>query len=357
VRDELAGMEIPATGTEDRRVLFDGSAREIARANLRLRAADRVFLRAASFDAPDFDALYEGVRAVPWRDLLGRSPAVTVNARSVKSRLAAVPSIQAVAQKAVVDSILGRAKARLEGTGPRCSIEIVLRNDRATISLNTSGPGLHRRGYRRAAGPAPLRETLAAGLVLLSRWDASRPLADPLCGSGTIIIEAALLAAHAAPGLGRSFAGEEWPGLAGAAWEEEREQARGARRAEECRITGSDRDARVVEMARRNARAAGVGDLASFHEAPLARFRPTGEYGCIVCNPPYGERLGDAAQAHAVYRELGAAWRGLPTWSLFALSAAEDFPRHFGARPSRNRKLYNGDIRCWLFQYFGPLPR
>ncbi len=356
VRDELAGLGIPVVATEDRRVLFEATAAEIARANLWLRAADRVLLRAASFDAPDFDSLYEGVRAVPWRDLLGRSPSVTVNGRSAKSRLAAVPTIQAVAKKAIVDSITGRAGARLEETAPACEVEIELRGDRAAVLLDTSGAGLHKRGYRRGGGSAPLRETLAAALVLLSRWDPSRPFADPLCGSGTIPIEAALLAAHAAPGLGRGFAAEGWPAVPDAAWAEERERARAARREVAAHIQGSDRDSRAVETARRNAHAAGVQGLVSFRAAPLASFQPDGEFGCIVCNPPYGERLGDAAQARELYREMGVVFRGLPTWSLFALSARTDFPRAFGQRPSKNRKLYNGDIRCWLFQYFGPLP-
>ncbi len=363
VRDELAAMGIAVARTEDRRVVFEGTAREIARSNLRLRTADRVLLQAAEFLAPDFDALYEGVRSADWRGLLGRFPSVTVNARSVKSRLTALPSVQAVAKKAIVDALSGRTVGRrgaprMEETGPRYDVELVLHADRATVFLDTTGPGLHKRGYRRAAGAAPLRETLAAALVILSRWDASRPFADPLCGSGTIPIEAALLAADAAPGLGRTFAAEGWPLLPAAAWAEERGRARAAaRRGLEVSIRGSDRDGRMVALARQNALAAGVEELVRFHAAPLSGFRPEGEYGCIVCNPPYGERLGGAGEAEGLYREMGDLYRRLPTWSLFALSAQEDFPRHFGARASRNRKLYNGNIRCWFYQYFGPLPR
>ena len=365
VRDELAAMGIAVASTEDRHVLFEGNAREIARSNLCLRTADRVLLRVADFPAPDFDALYQGVRSVRWREMLGSSPSVTVNARSAKSRLSAVPSLQAVTKKAIVDALLGRAAgslpggaARLEETGPRCDVEVALHADRATVSLDTTGPGLHKRGYRRAAGAAPLRETLAAALVILSRWEPPRPFVDPLCGSGTIPIEAALLAANAAPGIGRSFAAESWPLLPGTAWAEERDRAReAARRGLQVRVLGSDRDPRMAALAEQNARAAGVAGIAHFRAAPLSAFRPEGDYGCIVCNPPYGERLGDAGRAEALYREMGELYRRLPTWSFFALSAREDFPRYFGARASRNRKLYNGNIRCWYHQYFGPLPR
>ena len=359
VRDELSGMGISVIRTEDRRVLVEASAAEIARGNLRLRTADRVLLQVAEFPAADFDALFEGVRSAPWRDMLGPAPAVTVNARSTRSRLTAVPTIQAVTKKAIVDSLRGRkGGGRLEESGPACDVEVEIRADRATVSLDTTGPGLHKRGYRRAAGAAPLRETLAAALVILSRWEPPRPFADPLCGSGTIPIEAALLADNAAPGMGRTFAAEAWPCLPAAAWAEERDRARAAaRRGSGVRIFGSDRDPRMVELAGRNARAAGVEDLVRFRAAPLSDFRADGDYGCMVCNPPYGERLGDQGQAEALYREMGRLYQALPTWSLFALSAREDFPRTFGQRASRNRKLYNGNIRCWFFQYFGPLPR
>lgn len=363
VRGELSALGVAVTGTEDRRVLFDADVREIACCNLWLRSADRVLLQAGALEVPDFGALYEGVRSLPWRDLLGAAPAVTVNARSVKSALTAVPSLQSVTKRAIMDSLAGRAAdrrgrgARLAETGPAYDVEVVLHRDRAAIFIDTTGPGLHKRGYRRAAGAAPLRETLAAALVLLSRWDADRPFADPLCGSGTIPIEAALVAANAAPGLGREFAAEQWPLFPPTAWAEERDRARAARRRIVGSISASDRDGNVIAIASENARAAGVADAVHFRAAPLSDFRPDGEFGCMVCNPPYGERLGDAAEARALYAEMGAVFRRLPTWSLFALTADEEFPRRFGSRASRNRKLYNGNLRCWLYQYFGPLPR
>ena len=366
VRAELGGLGISETRAEDMRVLFEGTAKDIARCNIGLRTADRVLIRLADFPAGDFDAVYQGVRAVPWRDLLAPDPLVVVQARSVKSRLSATPSLQSVTKKAILDAMSGakgRAKggtaatARMEEKGPRYDVELVLRDDKATLSLDTTGPGLHKRGYRGEGGEAPLRENLAAALVFLSRWGPARPFADPLCGSGTIAIEAALVAANIAPGLGRAFAAEAWPLIPAAAWAEAREQARAEERRDvHARILGSDRDSRMTAAAARNAHAAGVSGLVTFRAAPLQSFKAEGDYGCIVCNPPYGERLGTEAEAQGLYREMGELLRTLPTWSLFALSASRDFERHFGARSSRNRKLYNGNLRCWLYQYFGPAP-
>jgi putative N6-adenine-specific DNA methylase len=362
VRNELLGLGLPVTSTRDRRVQFEGTEKDIARCNIGLRTADRVWLRLAQFPAADFDDLYEGVRQAPWRQLLPRTAAVLVKARSSRSRLTAVPSIQAVSKKAIVDAILGgRGRGRgqkAEETGPFFTVEVALSHDHASVCLDTSGPGLHKRGYRIESGAAPLRENLAAALVLLSRWDPSRPFADPLCGSGTIAIEAALIARGAAPGINRSFAAEQWPTLPHGVWREAREEARASeRRDAKTVIDASDRDRTMVEAARRNAEKAGVSDCLRFRSAPLSAFEPTGDYGCIVTNPPYGERLGERREVDALAREIGDLNRRLSTWSFFVLTASQDFPRLFGAPFSKNRKLYNGDIRCYLYQWYGPLPR
>jgi putative N6-adenine-specific DNA methylase len=355
VREEIEQLGIRGTRVEDRRVHFDATAREIARCNLWLRTADRLFVTLAQFACPDFDALYQGVRAVSWRDWLVPEAAVNVEAASTRSRLTAVPSLQSVAKKAIVDAV--SPGSRMPENGPRYDVHIEIRGDQATVSLDTTGPGLHKRGYRRHAGDAPLRENLAAAMVMLSRWEPSRPLADPVCGSGTIAIEAALSAARIAPGIGREFAAESWPTFPSSAWSEERASAASARlRGLDLRISGSDQDPAMVRAAQANAEAAGVADLVRFHAAPASSFSPGADYGCLVCNPPYGERLGTEQQAQGLARELGRLHRALPTWSFFVLSAREDFPRFFGDRPSRNRKLYNGNLRCWLYQYFGPLP-
>ncbi|MGO9307618.1 MAG: THUMP domain-containing class I SAM-dependent RNA methyltransferase [Spirochaetia bacterium] len=356
VRSEIEGLGIGGTRVEDRRVLFDATAHDVARCNVWLRAADRILIQVGEFPAPDFDALYQGVRSLPWRDFLAPFPAVTVDARSAGSKLTAVPSLQSVAKKAIVDALRGPA-ALLPETGPRYDVQLSLQKDRATVSLDTTGRGLHKRGYRRHTGEAPLRENLAAALVLLSRWDPSRPFADPVCGSGTIAIEAALLAANVAPGIGRVFAAEGWPLFPAALWGEVRASAREARvTPANIRIDASDRDPGMVRAAAANAAAAGVDDLIRFCAVPLESFLPGGDFGCLVCNPPYGERLGSAGEAQELARALGSLRSRLSTWSFFVLSAREDFARCFGARATRNRKLYNGNIRCWYHQYFGPLP-
>jgi len=361
VRAELQALGIPGERVEDGRVFFRGSASEIARCNIGLRAADRVLIQLAEFPAVDFDAFYEGVRGIPWRDLLAPSPRVTVDARSVKSRLTAVPSLQSVAKKAIINTLRGGstgAGPRMEETGPAYDVEIIVRADHASVCLDTTGPGLHKRGYRQETGEAPLRENLAASLVLLSRWEPSRPFADPLCGSGTIPIEAALLAARIAPGLSRAFAAESWPLFPPSTWKQERESARASiLRGVQTQMQASDRDAGLVRIAEANARRAGVAEMIRFRAARVEAFTPEGEYGCMVCNPPYGERQGQKHEVEALYRAMGMLYRSIPTWSLFALTAEEQFQKFFGARASRNRKLYNGNIRCWYFQFFGPLPR
>jgi putative N6-adenine-specific DNA methylase len=358
VGDELAGLGFAQRAVENGQVRFAGDAADIARCSLRLRTADRIYVVLAEFPAADFDALFEGVRGIDWRSLVPRDAAVTVNARSAKSRLASVPAIQSVAKKAIVASLLGsRRGARLAETGPAADVEIRLSADRASVMLDATGEGLHKRGYRTAAGEAPLAENLAAAMVLLSRWRPGRPFADPLCGSGTIAIEAALVGRGMAPGALRSFAAESWPFLPREAWRRAREEARAAERlGEPMDIAASDHDGKVLALARANATRAGVADAIRFERRDVEAFEPMGGYGCVVTNPPYGERLGDVRQAERVYQALGRLYRKLGTWSLFALSPHPDFARHFGARPTKNRKLYNGSIRCWLYQYYGPLP-
>ena len=370
VASELDALGYRSLTVQNGQVLFQGDGEDVARCNLWLRAADRVLIKLAEFEAGGSDDVYEGVRSVRWKDFLPPTARVVVNAKSVNAPLG-VPALQSVGKKAVVDAL---AVGRLEETGPLYPVLISVSAGRAVVTLDTSGAGLHKRGYRTEAGEAPLKETLAAGMVLLSRWDPSRPFADPLCGSGTIPIEAALIAANAAPGLARSFAAEEWPHIPKEAWQKARDEARGARghaggaggpardaRAEQraaprLRIIASDRDSRVLELARRNAARAGVADAVAFSCVELSRARLEGEYGCIVTNPPYAERQGDEREIKATYRDLGRLFGGLPTWSLFALSAHPAFQKLFGQQAAKNRKLYNGNIRCYFHQYFGPLP-
>ena len=359
MRAELEELGFAGVRTEDRRVYFDGTAEDLARANLWLRAADRVLIRLAEFACTSFDELYGGLHGIPWVDFLAPRAALTVAARSVKAKLSSVPAIQSVAKKAIIDAVSGtRSGGRVEETGPAYGVEVVLHEDRASVCLDTTGPGLHKRGYRTGAGEAPLRENLAAALVLLSRWDPRRPFADPFCGSGTIAIEAALLARRIAPGISRRFAAEEWPHIPPDTWRRAREDARAAERRDVAlRIAASDRDGKILETARGNARKAGVADCIAFHRAEIQALDPTGEFGCMVCNPPYAERLGERREVEDLYRAMGRLHRRLDTWSIFVLTAHPEFQKFFGVRASKNRKLYNGNLKCYFYQYYGPLPR
>ncbi len=356
VSAELAGLGYDGLSSENGRVAFEGTEEDIARCNLWLRAADRLLVRLAEFPAKDMDDVYEGVRAIRWADFFAPNPRVAVTARSVRSGLSSVPALQSVGKKAIVDAIRG-SRERIEETGPLYPVDIAISRDRARVTLDTSGAGLHKRGYRTEAGEAPLRETLAAGMVLLSRWDPPRPFLDPLCGSGTIAIEAALIAMNAAPGAARAFAAEQWPHIPAEVWRRAREEAVSAMRpGRELEISASDKDSRLIMAAGRNASRAGVASGVSFRLASAESVKPKGEYGCIVTNPPYAERMGEGKEVENLYRTLGRLHRSVPTWSFFALSAHPAFPKLFGGRPSRNRKLYNGNMQCYFYQYFGPLP-
>jgi putative N6-adenine-specific DNA methylase len=358
VASELSGLGITGMRNENGRVAFEGTAADVAAANIGLRVADRVLLRLAEFDAVDFDALFDGVGGVPWPEFLPERPSVTVHARSVKSKLASVPAIQAASKKSIMETLMkARRISRVEEGGPAYGVEVALSSDRAEVLLDTTGAGLHKRGWKEAVGEAPLRENLAAALVLLSRWDPSRPFADPLCGSGTIPIEAAMIARHMPPGLRRSFAAESWPHIPADVWRGAREKGKAGVVEEDFLIAASDRDGSVLEAARANAKRAGVAEHIRFRQGDARSFKADGDYGCLVCNPPYGERLGGKSEVEALYRAMGDVFRGLPSWSFFVLTAHPDFPRLAGMQATKNRKLYNGNIKTWLYQFFGPLPR
>ena len=363
VRDELLALGISVTSTMDRRVLFEGTPADMARCNIRLRTADRVWLRMADFPATDFDDLYEGVRQAPWSELVPRTAAVVVKARSTRRGLPPCPPSSPSPRKPSWTRSWARGDIRPRRSARR-------RAGRCTPSRSPCCGTAPRSAWTRAArgctsaatgrrpAPAPLRENLAAALVLLSRWDASRPFADPLCGSGTIAIEAALIARGAAPGIRRRFAAEEWPALPARIWQDARQEARDSERREAgVTVAASDKDPAMVEAAARNAAKAGVSDSVRFRCAPLGAFQAEQGYGCIVSNPPYGERLGERRDVDALSREMGDLYRKLETWSFFILTASTDFPRLFGTPFSKNRKLYNGNMQCYLYQWFGPLPR
>ncbi|MGH7200995.1 MAG: THUMP domain-containing class I SAM-dependent RNA methyltransferase, partial [Planctomycetaceae bacterium] len=357
VARELRRLGYERQTTEDGRVRFTADEAAICRANLHLRSAERVLLKLGEFEARDFGELFDQTVALPWAEWLPADAAFPVRGRSVKSQLASVPNCQSIVKKAIAES-LTRSHRRVwfEETGPEFAVEVSILKDRVTLSIDTSGRGLHKRGYRKLVGPSPLRETLAAALVQLSYWNAGRPLIDPFCGSGTIAIEAALLGRDMAPGLGRSFAAERWPRIADTLWTEVRSEARDSIQDRPLSIIGTDSDADVLRLARHHAREAGVEDAIHFQQQPLAEFTTKRPYGCIICNPPYGERSGDRNSAEAIYREMARVFAPLETWSIYVITSHPEFERLFARRADRRRKLYNGRMECTYYQFYGPRP-
>ncbi len=341
------------------KVIYQTDGLGIARSNLWLRSADRVLIIVGEFEAQTFEELFEQTKALPWPDLLPQNARFPVEGRSVKSQLSSVPACQSIVKKAIVTKMQERyAQEWLEESGDLYAIEVSLLNDVVTLTLDTSGSGLHKRGYRTEMGPAPIKETLAAALVLLSRWQAHRPFADPLCGSGTIAIEAAMIARNMAPGMHRNFSSESFAFLPKDSFRLAREEAREALLPAGTQpIFASDIDSSAVAMARQHAAKADVFDSITFSVGSVATFDIMSDYGCIVTNPPYGERLGDDKAVRQLYKEMGQAARRLPTWSFFIITAHPAFERLFGKQADKNRKLYNGRIECHFYQYLGPLPK
>jgi putative N6-adenine-specific DNA methylase len=358
VARELKDLGYADQRVEDGRIRFTADPAAVCRANIRLHAASRMLLVVGEFEARDFGQLFDRTRDLPWEEWIPADAAFPVRGRSVRSQLHSVPDCQSIVKKAVVERLKSvYHRDWFDEAGPACAIDVSLLNDRATLTLDTSGDALHRRGYRTLVGAAPLRETLAAALVLLSYWNRDRPLVDPFCGSGTIPIEAALIGRNIAPGLARHFAAEEWPQFPKPLWEAARQEARDLiRPALPVRILGHDRDARAIALARQHAAAAGVADDIHFQQQPLDEFRTSRPYGCLIANPPYGERLGEQREVDALYRAMGRAFAPLDTWSIYVLTSHQHFERLYGRRADRRRKLYNSNIACTYYQFLGPRP-
>lgn len=354
VARELKDLGYESQEVENGRVLFAADLAAIPRLNLWLRTADRLQLLVGEFTAGSFDELFEKTKALAWENWIPLDGEFPVTGKSVKSKLYSVPDCQAIVKKAVVERLKQKHRVQwFQETGPRYPIQVSLLKDRAALTIDTSGPGLHKRGYRSRGGPAPLKETLAAALVLLSHWRPQRLLLDPFCGSGTILIEAAMIGDNIAPGLTRSFAAENWPQLS-ALWRVARREASAAIEDNPLKLQGSDIDDGAVALARANADNAGVGDKIHFQRRELAQVSSAVKYGCLITNPPYGERL-EAATAQ-LYREMGQVFAPWDTWSIYILTNQRDFEKHFGREAAKKRKLYNGRIECNYYQYIGPPP-
>lgn len=354
---ELRNLGYTDLKVENGKVEFKGTEKDIARCNLWLRTADRVHIKMAEYKAETFEELFQGARAVPWGKLIPANGKMHVTGKSVKSKLFSVPDCQAIVKKAVVESMKSEYKKEwFPEDGPVYKIEVGLLKDVCTLLVDTSGAGLHKRGYRETAGEAPLKETLAASMVLISRWRPERVLADPMCGSGTIPIEAAMIGKNMAPGLKRSFVSEDWPGFDKSIWEEVRHEAQAAINDKQFRILASDVDGELLKTARENALKAGVDEFVAFQKLPVQQFQSRKRYGCIICNPPYGERLMDNKEVERLYKDMGRVFTALKDWSYFILTAHPEFEKCFGRKADKNRKLYNGRLQCYYYQYLGPLP-
>ena len=353
VGDEVKKLGLADIRVENGRVLCRGEERDLARLNINLRCGARVLLVLADFRATDFETLFQGTRAVRWEDWIPREGEFPVTGYSINSTLHSVPACQSIVKKAVVER-LGAAYGleTLPETGKRYQIRFSIMKDEVMLCLDASGEGLYKRGYRAVGVAAPLKETLAAALVKLSHYNGRDPFCDPFCGSGTIPIEAALIAKNRAPGLERSFDAQKWAFLPQSAWLDAAEEAMDKEFHGKYDIWGGDIDPRAVDIARSNAAKAGVEDCIRFEVADMKDFRRDNPYGLLVTNPPYGERLMDRAEAEALYRELGRVWQRLPDgWRTLVLSSHTEFERTFGRPADKKRKLYNGMLKCDLFMY------
>ena len=357
----LLGEEIDLLGykrlsTIDVRIAFEGPPAAAAECNVNLRFAERLYVSVGSFKAYRFDELFENTRELDWGEYIGSDDAFPVKGHSVRSKLYSIPDCQKIIKKAVVKSLSSvYGKEYFDESGVKYQIEFFILNDTVTLMIDTSGEGLHKRGYRALSGVAPLRETLAAAMVKLSRPRENVIICDPLCGSGTIAIEAALYVTHTAPGLNRRFAGEKFAFLPENSWREARLRAKSLITAPFTQVFGSDIDKGALAVARENAEKAGVADACVFLEADAAQFvSPVSEArGTIITNPPYGERIGDLESARALYRTIGERFAVLvPSWQMYIITSDNEFERYFGRRADKKRVLYNGMIKCSLYQFF-----
>ena len=351
---ELKYLGISGVRAENGRVLFEVDWRTLARANINSRYAERIQILLAEFRAESFDELFEGTAAVPWEEYIGMSDAFPVKGRCLSSRLMSVPNCQKIIKKAVVKRLSSRYMLSwFEETGAVHQIQFLIMKDRVSILLDTSGAGLHKRGYRADSNDAPIKETLAAAMAELARVRPGHFVCDPMCGSGTILIEAAMKARGIAPGLNRYFAGEKWSCAPKEAFAEERELARSKIRADiSFRAEGSDIDGKALATARRNAELAGVAELIAFSKRDIRDFSLSEGYQTVITNPPYGERLLDITAAEELYKVMGEKFRSEKGKSYTIITPDDDFEKLFGRRADKRRKLYNGTLKCQVYLYF-----
>lgn len=360
LKREILDLGYEISSVEDGRVTFQGDAEAVCRANIFLRTAERVLLKVGSFQAVSFEELFEKTKALPWEAYIPKDGKFWVTkASSVKSRLFSPSDIQSVMKKAMVRRL--QEHYRMEcfpEDGPEYPVRVFLMKDQVTVGIDTSGASLHKRGYREVSGKAPITETLAAALIMLTPWRGDRILVDPFCGSGTFPIEAAMMAANIAPGMNRSFTAEKWTNLIPKKlWYDTVDEASDLiREPEETDIQGYDADEDVIRIARRNAAEAGVEHMIHFQRRDVRDLSHPRKYGFIITNPPYGERLEDKKDLPELYRAFGESFRRLETWSAYMITSYEDAERYFGRKADKNRKIYNGMLKTYFYQFQGPKP-
>lgn len=343
------------TQTENGRVRFTGTARDIAFTNLWLRTADRIKISYGEFEATSFESLFDQTYALPWEDILPLDANFPVSGKSQKSKLYSVPNCQRIVKKAIAKRLMDYYHRRtpLTETGALYPIEVAINKDHVILSLDTSGSSLFKRGYRVDKGGAPLKENMAAALIMLTTWRKDRPLVDPTCGSGTILIEAALMGHNIAPGFNRDFAAEQWELLDPQVWQDVRNQAEELADYDiQLDLLGTDIDHRMIDIAKQNALEAGVADSITFKQMQVADFVTDKEYGILISNPPYGDRLMDEEKVHTLYQKMGQVFEKMPTWSKYILTSDEAFETYYGKKATKKRKLYNGALKVDYYQYW-----
>ncbi|NBI07433.1 THUMP domain-containing class I SAM-dependent RNA methyltransferase [Senegalia massiliensis] len=359
VKREVESLGFKDIEVENGKVIFSAKLEDIPKANLWLRTADRVLLLVGEFKALSFEELFENTKKLPWGDLISRDGEFTVTGKSIKSKLYSVPDCQSIVKKAIVEKMKEKYRTDwFSETGAKYTVQVALLKDIATLTIDTSGVGLHKRGYRKEAMEAPLKETLAAALVQLSFWSHDRVLLDPFCGSGTIPIEAAMIGRNIAPGLNRKFASEDWDIIPDGAFKKERIEAfKSIKHDRDLKIYASDMDKKAIDIAKDNAFKAGVDDSIDFKVRKFSTINIKNKFGVVITNPPYGERLGDKKEVEELYKDMGKEFKNLRTWSKYIITSDENFEKLYGKKASKKRKLYNGRIKVDYYQYFGPKPK
>lgn len=360
LKREIYDLGYEILEVEDGRVTFEGDAEAICRANINLRTTERVLLRVGKFRAETFDELFEGIKALPWEDYIPYDGRFWVTkASSIKSKLFSPSDIQSIVKKAVVERLKREYhKDWFEETGASYPLRIFLLKDEVTVTIDTSGDSLHKRGYRTLTSKAPITETLAAALLMLTPWNKDRILVDPFCGSGTFPIEAAMIAANIAPGMNRNFISEQWTNLIPKSlwYEAVTEAQEQADRNIKVDIQGYDIDGDIIKAARENARRAGVEEMIHFQQRPVSQLNHSKKYGFIITNPPYGERLEEKAALPELYRTIGEAYNRLDSWSMYLITSYEQTQNDIGRKADKNRKIYNGMLKTYFYQFMGPKP-